>query len=137
MKINKIYLNSVLILLILGCKPNSSNQDSESPSGFILQESELPDYEKDLNHQGLLTGLGDRHDESIRTGEHIYNNICFNCHGNPDQEGSMPNAFKFWEGEFKVGKDPYSIYQTLTRGYGPCLHKSTSLQPKSMTSLIT
>jgi hypothetical protein len=62
--------------------------------------------------------LGDRHDESIRTGEHIYNNICFNCHGNPEQVGSIPTAFKFWEDKFKVGKDPYSIYQTLTRGYG-------------------
>ena len=86
--------------------------------GFILQESDLPEYEKDIDHKGLLTALGDRHDESIRTGEHIYNNICFNCHGNPEQVGSIPTAFKFWEDKFKVGKDPYSIYQTLTRGYG-------------------
>jgi hypothetical protein len=62
--------------------------------------------------------LGDRHDESIRTGEHIYNNLCFNCHGNQEQVGSIPSAFKFWADNFKVGKDPYSIYQTLTRGYG-------------------
>ena len=86
--------------------------------GFILKESDLPEYEKDIDHKGLLTALGDRHDESIRTGEHIYNNICFNCHGNPEQVGSIPTAFKFWEDKFKVGKDPYSIYQTLTRGYG-------------------
>jgi cytochrome c5 len=104
--------------LLFGCKPNSTNQGNESPTGFILQESELPEYEKEIDHQGLLTALGDRHGESIRTGEHIYNNICFNCHGNPKQEGSMPNAFKFWEDKFKIGNDPYSIYQTLTRGYG-------------------
>ena len=108
----------LFIFLTLGCKPNSSNSEKETTSGFIISESDLPDYEKDLDHQGLLTALGDRHDESIRTGEYIYNNVCFNCHGNPDQEGSMPNAFKFWEGEFKVGKDPLSLYQTLTRGYG-------------------
>ncbi|TXE12381.1 DUF6797 domain-containing protein [Algoriphagus aquimarinus] len=110
-------LNSLLLLLIfIGCTSNT--KESETTIGFNLQESDLPDYEKDIDHQGLLTAWGDRQGESIRTGEHIYNNICFNCHGNPDQEGSMPNAFKFWKDEFKVGKDPYSIYQTLTRGYG-------------------
>ena len=114
-----IGLNSLLILLLLiGCNPSQTNKETESPTGFILQESELPEYEKDIDHKGLLTALGDRQDESIRTGEHIYNNICFNCHGNPEQVGSIPTAFKFWEDEFKVGKDPYSIYQTLTRGYG-------------------
>ncbi len=103
-------------LLCFSCNP--SQKEAESPSGFTLSESDLPDYEKDIDHRGLLTALGDRHDESIRTGEHIYNNICFNCHGNPDQVGSIPTAFKFWEDQFKVGNDPYSIYQTLTRGYG-------------------
>lgn len=93
-------------------------RETQAPTGFTLQEADLPDYEKNLDHQGLLTALGDRHGESIRTGEHIYNNSCFNCHGNPEQEGSMPNAFKFWEDKFKVGGDPYSIYQTLTRGFG-------------------
>jgi cytochrome c5 len=112
-----LILNSLLFLLIfIGC--NSNTKESESPIGFNLQESDLPEYEKDIDHQKLLNAWGDRQGESIRTGEHIYNNICFNCHGNPDQEGSMPNAFKFWKDEFKVGKDPYSIYQTLTRGYG-------------------
>ncbi|PSL01687.1 DUF6797 domain-containing protein [Cecembia rubra] len=118
---NKIYfsLSTLLIFsLFIGCKPSPSNQEAETPIGFTLQEADLPDYEKDLDHKGLLLALGDRYGESIRTGEHIYNNICFNCHGNKEQEGSMPNAFKFWEDKFKVGNDPYSIYQTLTRGYG-------------------
>jgi cytochrome c5 len=108
----------LFFLLLLGCNSGSKNEDAESALGFILQESDLPDYEKNIDHRSLLTALDDRQGESIRTGEHIYNNTCFNCHGNPEQEGSMPNAFKFWKDEFKVGKDPYSIYQTLTRGYG-------------------
>ncbi|MCR9016767.1 DUF6797 domain-containing protein [Aquiflexum gelatinilyticum] len=108
----------LLFLFLFGCNPNPKNQEIESPTGFILKESDLPEYERDIDHKGLLTALGDRHDESIRTGEHIYNNICFNCHGNQEQVGSIPTAFKFWEDTFKVGKDPYSIYQTLTRGYG-------------------
>ena len=109
----------VFLLIMIACNSGKENQqENENPQGFILQESDLPDYEKNIDHKSLLTALGDRHGESIRTGEHIYNNICFNCHGNPEQEGSIPNAFKFWEDSFKVGKDPYSIYQTLTRGYG-------------------
>lgn len=115
----KILLQCLFLLLVVfGCKQAKENQNTDSVQGFILSESDLPDFEKDIDHKGLLTALGDRHDESIRTGEHIYNNICFNCHGNPDQVGSIPTAFKFWEDTFKVGKDPYSIYQTLTRGYG-------------------
>ena len=107
-----------LFLFLLGCNSGSKNETAEKPTGFILQESDLPDFEMNIDHKALLTALDDRQGESIRTGEHIYNNTCFNCHGNPEQEGSMPNAFKFWKEEFKVGKDPYSIYQTLTRGYG-------------------
>ncbi|MCH6234712.1 DUF6797 domain-containing protein [Cognataquiflexum rubidum] len=115
----KIVLQYILLLLLVfGCKQAKENQNTDSVQGFILSESDLPDFEKDIDHKGLLTALGDRHDESIRTGGHIYNNTCFNCHGNPEQVGSIPTAFKFWEDTFKVGKDPYSIYQTLTRGYG-------------------
>lgn len=108
------------ILLLVGCNQGNKNGENGANDlvGFILSESELPDYERDLDHKGLLVALGDRHDESIRTGEHIYNNICFNCHGNQEQVGSIPSAFKFWADTFKVGKDPFSIYQTLTRGYG-------------------
>ncbi|MEN2283201.1 DUF6797 domain-containing protein [Algoriphagus sp. SE2] len=127
-------LNSLLIFLaFIGC--NSSTKESETPIGFNLQESDLPDYEKNIDHQRLINAWGDRQGESIRTGEHIYNNICFNCHGNPDQEGSMPNAFKFWKDEFKVGKDPYSIYQTLTRGYGS-MPPQVNLTPVEKYDLI-
>ncbi|MCL6259577.1 c-type cytochrome [Aquiflexum sp. TKW24L] len=117
----KIFLQFLILsLCVVGCKQGKEDQNTESNvnQGFVLLESDLPDFEKDIDHKGLLTALGDRHDESIRTGEHIYNNTCFNCHGNPEQVGSIPTAFKFWEDTFKVGKDPYSIYQTLTRGYG-------------------
>ncbi|GAA0880791.1 c-type cytochrome [Algoriphagus jejuensis] len=117
---NKILLGlkSLLVLAVVyGCGP-AKQDGAEANVSFTLQESDLPDYEKNIDHSGLINALGDRHGESIRTGEHIYNNVCFNCHGNPEQVGSIPTAFKFWEDTFKVGKDPYSIYQTLTRGYG-------------------
>ncbi len=112
---------TILILLIfVACQSKSEKHSlNESvASGFILQESELPEYEKNIDHRGLLEALGDRHGESMRTGEHIYTNTCITCHGNPEQEGSLPTAFKFWTDTFKVGQDPYAIYQTLTRGHG-------------------
>lgn len=109
-----------LLFIAFACQSNSGKKSTvEIPSdGFILQESDLPAYETTIDHRGLLEALGDRHGESMRTGEHIYTNTCANCHGSPEQEGSLPTAFKFWEGTFKVGNDPYSIYQTLTRGHG-------------------
>ena len=123
----------LIFFVIQGCTPGQ--KETESSADFILSESELPDYERNVDHKGLLTALDDRQDESIRTGEHIYNNICFNCHGNPDQVGSLPNAFKFWEGKFKVGMDPYSIYQTLTRGYGS-MPPQVNLTPVEKYDLI-
>lgn len=116
---NRFSLGTILLLVLgtlVSCTSGTKNQEIEQ--GFILSESDLPVYEKNIDHQALITAWGDRQDESIRTGEHIYNTVCFNCHGNPETPGSLPNAFKFWEDPFKVGKDPYSIYQTLTRGYG-------------------
>ncbi|WP_373520952.1 DUF6797 domain-containing protein, partial [Aquiflexum sp.] len=119
-RIKNVLQIPLLFLIISGCNTKNGGNDTESKivQEFTLLESDLPEYEKNIDHKGLLTALGDRHGESIRTGEHIYNNLCFNCHGNKEQEGSIPNAFKFWKDSFKVGKDPYSIYQTLTRGYG-------------------
>ena len=108
------------VLTINGCSSNNeSKSEYDQPDvPFILQEAQLPDFEKNLDHKGLISALGDRHGESVTSGEHIYSNVCFNCHGNPDQPGSVPTAFKFWADTFKVGNDPYAIYQTLTKGYG-------------------
>lgn len=54
---------------------------------------------------------------SLERGARIYNGLCVTCHGTKELEGSLPTALKFHEGEFKNGKDPYSMYQTLTKGY--------------------
>jgi hypothetical protein len=133
---SRVYL-ALIFLLILGCNQGdkSNNSESNAKAGFILPESELPEFEKNLDHQGLLEAWGDRHGESLRTGEHIYNNICFNCHGNHEQEGSLPTAFKFWQDTFKVGSDPFSIYQTLTRGYGS-MPPQVNLTPVEKYDLI-
>ncbi len=38
--------------------------ESDSVPAFILTDSELPEYEMDLDHRGLLDAWEDRHGES-------------------------------------------------------------------------
>jgi putative heme-binding domain-containing protein len=75
----------------------------------------LPEYEKNLDHAGLIKGLDKK---SLARGAKIYMLLCINCHGTPDQPGSLPTALRFASGKFKNGSDPFSMYQTLTKGYG-------------------
>ncbi|RMF39546.1 MAG: heme-binding protein, partial [Planctomycetota bacterium] len=75
----------------------------------------LPDYESDIDHAGMIRDLDKA---ALGRGEKIYNSLCINCHGTLTQRGSLDTALRFGEGKFKHGSDPYSIYQTLTRGAG-------------------
>jgi putative heme-binding domain-containing protein len=75
----------------------------------------LPDYERDLDHAGLIAGLGP---ESYERGQKIYLRVCANCHGTKTQVGSLPTSLRFASGTFKNGSDPYRMYQTLTLGFG-------------------
>ena len=102
---------------------------------FTLAETQLPAYEKEIDHKGIIAGFQTNQDESLVNGKKIYNLTCFTCHGSPTQEGSIPTAFKFWKDTFKVGKDPYSIYQTLTRGYG-LMQAQTLLTPMEKYDVI-
>jgi putative heme-binding domain-containing protein len=74
----------------------------------------LPEYEKDIDHAGLIRGLDDR---AFGRGEAIYLRVCANCHGTKDQPGSLPTSPRFATHSFKNGSDPYSLYRTLTVGY--------------------
>jgi glucose/arabinose dehydrogenase/cytochrome c5 len=84
---------------------------------YTLDQNQLPAFEKDIDHKGIIAGVEDAYDRSMKHGQSIYTKICFNCHGDPLQEGSIPTAFKFWKDTFKTGSDPYTLYQILTRGY--------------------
>ena len=75
----------------------------------------LPDYETKIDHAGMIAGLGQ---ENLKRGEAIYNRVCVNCHGTKDKPGSMPTSLRFASGRFKNGRDPYSLYRTLTHGFG-------------------
>jgi putative heme-binding domain-containing protein len=74
----------------------------------------LPEYEKEIDHAGLIRSWNAK---SLQRGEAIYSRICANCHGTKESPGSLPTSPRFAAHVFKNGSDPYSLYQTLTRGY--------------------
>lgn len=92
--------------------PERAKQLQPPASLLVLQ---VPDYEKEIDHAGLIRGLNS---DSFKRGEAIYNRLCINCHGTADQPGSLPTSLKFASGTFKNGSDPYRMYLTLTHGYG-------------------
>jgi putative heme-binding domain-containing protein len=75
----------------------------------------LPEYESHIDHAGLLRSLDRR---SLERGRAIYDRLCANCHGTHEAPGSLPTSLRFASGTFKNGSDPFSMYQTLTRGFG-------------------
>ena len=85
------------------------------PGTMILTEDVLPEYESTIDHAKLIDPKKLR--DSIKQGEKVYHQVCFNCHGDRTIPGSLPNSLRFAEGKFQHGKDPYTMYQTLTRGW--------------------
>lgn len=83
------------------------------PSQYASQP--LPEYEAQIDHAGMLGTLDN---EAYQRGEAIYQRLCVNCHGTASEPGSLPTSLKFASGKFKNGHDPFSMYQTLTRGFG-------------------
>ena len=92
----------------------------------------IPEYEKDIDHAGLIRAWDNK---ALGRGEAIYSRICANCHGTKDQPGSLPTSPRFAAHVFKNGSDPYSLYQTLTRGYG-LMAPQTWMVPRQKYDLI-
>ncbi len=57
-------------------------------------------------------------DKTLGEGAQIYATLCVVCHGTKEQPGSLPTALRFAEAPFKNGADPYSMFLTLTKGFG-------------------
>lgn len=85
----------------------------QPPPGLITHR--VPEYEKHVDHAGLIRALDD---DAMKRGEKIYNRLCINCHGDLKRPGSLPTALRFAEGKFRSGGDPYTMYRTLTHGFG-------------------
>jgi hypothetical protein len=99
---------------------------------YTIADIDLGDEEKNLDHAGLID---DFDDESFERGERVYNLNCINCHGTPEMDGSIPMSLKFWEQPFKAGNDPYSMYQTITKGYA-AMPPQVSLAPQEKYDVI-
>ncbi|HEX7379163.1 MAG TPA: DUF6797 domain-containing protein [Pirellulales bacterium] len=102
------------------------------PPPGLFSSRPLPEYERHLDHAGLL---GDLNGMSFRRGEAIYQRVCANCHGTRDHAGSLPAALPFASGRFKNGADPYSIYRTLTYGFG-LMAPQTWMAPREKYDVI-
>lgn len=85
------------------------------PPAALYAVAPLPEYENDLDHAGLIR---DSDRAAFERGRRIYENLCLDCHGTRQQPGSLPTSLRFASDPFKRGSDPFSMYQTLTHGYG-------------------
>ena len=92
----------------------------------------LPDYERSLDHAGMISGFGR---PAFERGEVIYRRVCGNCHGTKDHAGSLPTAPRFASAILKNGSDPYRMYRTLTDGYGQ-MAPQTWMVPRQKYDLI-
>lgn len=99
---------------------------------YVLSEGDLAATEANINHAGLIEELSA---EGYVRGGRIYNTNCINCHGNKDIEGSIPSSLQFWAQPFKAGFDPFSMYQTITRGYG-AMPAQLTLTPQEKYDVI-
>jgi glucose/arabinose dehydrogenase len=138
----KFYLQQIIyslcifsIFFNISCKdktPEKEIQAPKPPAKLLLSEEQLPEYEKNIDHAGLMDDWGRR---EYRNGRNTYRMICFNCHGNAEQQGSNPRSNRFWKDEFRHGSDPYSMYETLTRGFG-LMPPQVRLTPKEKYAVI-
>ncbi|MEM7453769.1 MAG: DUF6797 domain-containing protein [Planctomycetota bacterium] len=91
------------------------------PAWSLYPPPPLPEYEKRIDHSAMIASLNN---PAFDRGQQIFALHCASCHGsiNDDgtvaEEGSMPTSLQFVSGKFKNGNDPYTMYQTLTHGYG-------------------
>lgn len=99
---------------------------------YMLSSSDLPKSEKSIDHHTLISGWDNK---SFKSGSRIYSANCINCHGNPEIEGSIPLSTKFWSQPLKAGSDPFSMYETITRGFGS-MPPQVTLTPREKYDVI-
>jgi cytochrome c5 len=120
-----LYFLLALCCILTNCKTSKN-------SIYILSPNDLYNTEKGLDHQGFISSFDN---EALIRGERIYNANCINCHGNQEVEGSIPSSLKFWTEPFKAGSDAYSMYQTVTRGFGS-MPPQMALSPQEKYDVI-
>jgi mono/diheme cytochrome c family protein len=100
--------------------PDRSHRPVVRGSGGWVQALERSD------HAAIVSSWDDR---TLKDGAAIYQSLCVICHGDHEKPGSLPTATRFASGELRNGTDPYSMYLTLTHGFG-----QMTAQPQFTTS---
>lgn len=90
----------------------TARAESLKPSDEALQAADDSD---NLDHAGIIAGLGSR---DFAAGESIFHGYCVSCHGADGNQPSLSTARAFGTEKLKFGSDPYSMFLTLTRGNG-------------------
>ena len=85
------------------------------PPKALYEAQPIPAYESSIDHAGMIASLNRK---SFERGKVLYDRQCVNCHGTREKEGSLPTSLRFAEEKFKNGSDPFSMYKTITYGYG-------------------
>ena len=93
--------------------PARAKELQPPPSAYAARP--LPEYENNIDHASMITS---RDNAAFKRGQEIYNRLCINCHGDHTKPGSLPTSLRFASGKFRNGSDPFSMYQTITRGFG-------------------
>ena len=73
--------------------------DELQPPQALTQLPPLPDYESDIDHQGMILAFDN---EAFKRGRKIYGRVCANCHGTQDRPGSLPTAPRFTTGKLNL-----------------------------------
>jgi putative heme-binding domain-containing protein len=104
-----------LIRYLIDIREGGTLRAKELEPAPALYAVKIPEYEKKIDHAGIIKSLDKA---AFKRGEAIYNRLCINCHGDHQRPGSLPTSLRFASGKFRNGSDPYTMYQTLTRGFG-------------------
>ena len=108
------FLFRFLTFFLLPLAAIAQGEATLPPGTMLLPESALPAFEKEVDHARLIKEV----DKGVlKMGRQVYQQVCHNCHGDLNMPGSIPNSLRFAEGRFQHGHDPYTMYQTLTRGW--------------------
>ncbi len=70
--------------------------------------------DEDVDHAGIIRAWTDA---NRSRGRKIYDTHCYGCHGY-DGDARLPDARAFNRDELRAGNDPYTMWRTLTDGFG-------------------
>ena len=92
----------------------------------------VADDTANLNHAGILRRVEKTH---AKGGKQIFEASCVQCHGADGNTPSLATARAFGKQKLKFGADPYSMFQTLSKGNG-LMAATTALSPKERYAVI-